>query len=249
VEMEIPMVVDSKQLPPGEYKTSITLLTNDYIYNKDRYIIPLNFTLISMDIEPKEIDFGVMWVGEPKEISFRARRSDGAKIEPEIPQDLPSWLDVIKSGRQTLNFNIRWDKLFLESDRDLEATINVADNHSQLMESLNIRGRILIPHIAINEVDFGGGKWKAKTLPMIIKNMGNGKLVIHKIEISEEQKWMSLRTKKQRNAPPKFFITINRRRIPKRDRAMPTTSVIRIYSNDPIEPNLNVFVAIDPLQP
>lgn len=246
VESDIPILVDSTQLSPDEYRTNITLLTNDYIYNRDRYIIPLDFKLVSMDIDPKEIDFGAMWVGEPKEISLRARRSDGAKIELEIPQDLPSWLDASTSGRQTINFKINWDKLFLESDRNIEANIKITDKRSQLIENLHIKAKILIPHIAVDEVNFGAGKWKTKKLPMVIKNMGNGKLVIHKIEISEEQKWISVAFKKNRKAQPSFSIMVDRRRIPKQDRANQITSVVKIYSNDPIEPTLNLFIPIEP---
>jgi len=168
-------------------------------------------------------------------------------------------LDVTLSGRQTLNVKIDWDKMYLESDRDLEATIKVIDQSSSLSESVTVRGRVLIPHVAVDELNFGGGDWKKKTLPLTIRNMGNGKLELKKIEISEEQKWMSLKYKKRRNKPlsfrrvteeqTEFFVSINRRLIPKVERSIPLTGLIRIHSNDPIEPILDVFVIIGSAQP
>jgi hypothetical protein len=249
IEIEMSIPVDAERLSPGDYKSVITLLTNDHIYGKDKYSIPLSFQLVSMDVEPKEIDFGVMWVNERKEQNVRVRRNDGAKIELGPPTGLPTWLDVTLSGRQTLNVKIDWDKMYLESDRDIEAIIRMIDQSSSLSELVTVRGRILIPHIAVDELNFGGGDWKKKTLPLTIRNMGNGKLELKKIEISEEQKWMSLKYKKRRNAPPEFFVSINRRLIPKVDRSIPITGLIRIHSNDPIEPILDVFVSIGSAQP
>jgi len=243
-EMEISIPIDAERLSPGEYKAVITLLTNDCIYGRDKYSIPISFQLVSMDVEPQEIDFGVMRVGEHKEQNVRARRSDGAKMEIGSLTGLPTWLDVTPSGRQTLNVKIDWEKIYLESDRDLETTINVTDQRSSLSEPITVRGRVLIPHIAVDEINFGGGDWKKKTLPLTIRNMGNGKLVIKKIEISEEQKWMSLRYKKRRNTSPEFLVSVNRRLIPKVERSIPITGVIRIHSNDPIEPILDVFIVI-----
>ncbi|MDQ1328172.1 MAG: hypothetical protein QG641_1457, partial [Candidatus Poribacteria bacterium] len=244
VEIETSIPVDAEMLSPGDYKSVITLLTNDHIYGRDKYSIPLSFQLVSMDVEPKEIDFGAMWVDERKEQNVRARRNDGAKIELGPPTGLPTWLDVTLSGRQTLNVKIDWDKMYLESDRDIEAIIRVTDQSSSLSESVTVRGRILIPHIAVDEINFGGGDWKKKTLPLTIRNMGNGKLVLKKIEISEEQKWMSLKYKKRRNAPPEFFVSVNRRLIPKVERSIPITGLIKVHTNDPIEPILDVFVII-----
>jgi len=249
IEIETFIPVDAERLLPGDYKSVITLLTNDHIYGRDKYSVPLSFQLVSMDVEPKEIDFGVIWVNERKEQNVRARRNDGAKIELGPPTGLPTWLDVTLSGRQTLNAKIDWDKMYLESDRDLEATIKVIDQSSSLSESVTVRGRVLIPHVAVDELNFGGGDWKRKTLPLTIRNMGNGKLELKKIEISEEQKWISLKYKKRKNAPPEFFVSINRRLIPKVDRSIPITGIIRIHSNDPIEPILDVFVIIGSAQP
>jgi len=248
IEIETSIPVDAERLSPGDYKSVITLLTNDHIYGRDKYSIPLSFQLVSMDVEPKEIDFGVMWVNERKEQNVRARRNDGAKIELGLLTGLPTWLDVTLSGRQTLNVKIDWDKMYLESDRDIEATIKVIDQSSSLSESVTVRGRVLIPHVAVDELNFGGGDWKKKTLPLTIRNMGNGKLELKKIEISEEQKWMSLKYKKRRNTPPEFFVSINRRLIPKVDRSIPITGLIKIHSNDPIEPILDVFVIIGSAQ-
>jgi len=245
-EIEISIPVDADRLQPGEYKTVLTLLTNDCIYGRDKYSIPVSFQLVSMEVEPKEIDFGVMWVSERKEQNVRVRRNDGAKVEIELPLGLPTWLDVTLSGRQTLNVKIDWEKIYLESDRDIEAVINVTDQRSSLSESVTVRGRVLIPHIAVDELNFNGGDWKKKTLPLTIKNMGNGKLIIKKIEISEEQRWMSLKYKKRKNAPPDFFVSVNRRLMPKIERSVPTTGVIRVHTNDPIEPILDVFVIIPP---
>ena len=248
-EKEIIIPVDAERLSPGEYKTIVTLITNDCIHGRNRYNIPISFQLVSVDVKPGEIDFGVMWVDEPKEQNVRARRSDGARMELELPLGLPSWLDASLSGRQTLNVKLNWNKIFLESDRDLEATINLTDKRSSLQEPVTVRGRILIPHIAVDEINFGGGNWKKKTLPLTIRNMGNGKLVIRKIEISSEQQWMSLKYKKRRSNIPEFYVSVNRRLIPKLERSIPITGVIRIHSNDPIEPILDVFVIIDAEQP
>jgi hypothetical protein len=248
IGIEMPIPVDAERLSPGDYKSVITLLTNDHIYGRDKYSVPLIFQLVSMDVEPKEIDFGTMWVNERKEQNVRARRNDGAKIELGLPTGLPTWLDVTLSGRQTLNAKIDWDKMYLESDRDIEATIKVIDQSSSLSESVTVRGRVLIPHVAVDEINFGGGDWKKKTLPLTIRNMGNGKLELKKIEISEEQKWMSLKYKKRRNKPPEFLVSINRRLIPKVERSIPITGLIKIHSNDPIEPILDVFVIIGSAQ-
>jgi hypothetical protein len=253
-EEDIAIPIEAEKLEPGQYKTSITVLTNDVIYSRDEYGIPIEFQLISMEIEPKEIDFGDMWVGETKEQSIRARRSDGAKMELNLPSELPSWLDAGIAGRQTINIAINWDKIYLDSDRDIETTIHITDKQSSLRESVNIRGGVHIPHIAVDEINFGEGDWKKKTQPISMKNMGNGKLVIYKIEISEEQRWISLRLrseirnlyKKRKNNPPEFLISVNRRFVPKSLRNESLTGVIRIHSNDPIEPVLDVFVILNP---
>ncbi|HGE70448.1 TPA: hypothetical protein ENX78_06415 [Candidatus Poribacteria bacterium] len=245
-EADIAMPVFAENLEAGQYKTLISIISNDVIYGKDISNIPIEFQLVSMEVEPKEIDFGNMWIGEPKGQNIWVRRSDGAKMELSMPSELPSWLSVNITGRQTMNISIDWDKIYLDSDRDIETTIYITDRKSPLRESVHIRGRIQIPHIAVDEIDFGNGDWKKKTLPMSIKNMGNGKLVLYKIEISEDQRWMSLQYKKRKKRPPEFMLTVNRRFIPKNQQDIPLTGVIKIYSNDPIEPILNVFVTLKP---
>lgn len=245
-EADIAMPVFAENLEAGQYKTLISIISNDVIYGKDISNIPIEFQLVSMEVEPKEIDFGNIWVGEPKGQNIWVRRSDGAKMELSMPSELPSWLSVNITGRQTMNVSIDWDKIYLDSDRDIETTIYITDRKSPLRESVHIHGRIQIPHIAVDEIDFGNGDWKKKTLPMSIKNMGNGKLVLYKIEISEDQRWMSLQYKKRKKRPPEFMLTVNRRFIPKNQQDIPLTGVIKIYSNDPIEPILNVFVTLKP---
>lgn len=245
-EADIAMPVFAENLEAGQYKTLISIISNDVIYGKDISNIPIEFQLVSMEVEPKEIDFGNMWIGEPKGQNIWVRRSDGAKMELSMPSELPSWLSVNITGRQTMNVSIDWDKIYLDSDRDIETTIYITDRKSPLRESVHIHGRIQIPHIAVDEIDFGNGDWKKKTLPMSIKNMGNGKLVLYKIEISEDQRWMSLQYKKRKKRPPEFMLTVNRRFIPKNQQDIPLTGVIKIYSNDPIEPILNVFVTLKP---
>lgn len=245
-EADIAMPVFAENLEAGQYKTLISIISNDVIYGKDISNIPIEFQLVSMEVEPKEIDFGNMWVGEPKGQNIWVRRSDGAKMELSMPSELPSWLSVNITGRQTMNISIDWDKIYLDSDRDIETTIYITDRKSPLRESVHIHGRIQIPHIAVDEIDFGNDDWKKKTLPMSIKNMGNGKLVLYKIEISEDQRWMSLQYKKRKKRPPEFMLTVNRRFIPKNQQDIPLTGVIKIYSNDPIEPILNVFVTLKP---
>ncbi len=245
-ESDITMPIFAEGLVAGQYRTSISIISNDVIFNRDVFNIPIEFQLVSMDIEPKEIDFGNLWVGEPRSYNIRARRSDGARIDLDILSDIPSWLSANVIGRQTINISINWDKIYLDSDKDIQAIIHITDKRSSLKESVNIRGRVQIPHIAVDEMDFGDGNWKKKTLPMIIKNMGNGKLVIHKIEISEDQKWMSLQYKKRKKSSPEFLLTVNRKFIPKNQKDIPITGFIRIYSNDPIEPIFDVYVVIKP---
>ncbi|MGB9595211.1 MAG: glycogen-binding domain-containing protein, partial [Candidatus Poribacteria bacterium] len=245
-EADIVLPILTEQLNAGQYKTSISVISNDVIYNRDILNIPIEFQLVSMDVEPKEIDFGNLWVGEPKSQNIWARRSDGARMELSISSDLPSWLSANVTGRQTINVSINWDKIYLDSDRDIKATIFINDRKSSLRESVNIKGRIQIPHIAVDEINFGSGDWKKKTLPMIIKNVGNGKLVIYKIEISEDQRWMSLQYKKRKKGHPEFWLTVNRRLVPKNQRDIPITGFIRIYSNDPIEPIFDVYITLIP---
>ncbi len=242
-EMDIPIHIDTDQLSPGKYKTNLTVLTNNYIQGTEQFNIPIEFHYVSMDIDPAEIDFGIMSVEETKEAQIRAKRSDGARMELKISESAPSWLDIESSGRQTLNFKINWNELKLESDTELDTIITILDERSALSKPVHVCGKILIPHIAVDELKFNNGKWKKKSQPLNIKNLGNGKLVIKRIEISEEQKWMNIKVKSKRNAPPKFIVTVDRRLIPKSERYNPMTGYIRIYSNDPIEPITDVFVS------
>ena len=243
-ETYVSIPVDINQLPPGEYKADIVLQTNSYIYNTDKYNIPMEFHLVSMDVEPREIDLGILWFGEPKGQQLRARRSDGARISISAPQNLPPWLEISPAGRQTMSVKINWMQLHLNSDQDLEAVVDITDELSPLREEVRIRGRVLIPHIAVDGLNFDGGRWKKKTLPMVIRNMGNGKLVIKRMEISPEQDWIRLDVKKKKGAPPEFLVTVDRRLIPKSDRYNHHSGSIMIYSNDPVEPILDVPVEV-----
>lgn len=241
-EMDIPIHIDTEQLSSGRYKTNISILTNNYIQGTEQFIIPLEFHFVSMDIDKEEVDFGVMYVGEVKEEQIRARRSDGARMELKVSEDAPSWLDIESVGRQTLSLKINWDRLRLESDTELDSIITILDERSALSKQLHVRGKILIPHIAIDELKFENGKWRKKSKPLNIKNLGNGKLIIKRIEVSEEQKWINVKVKIKRNSFPKFIVTVDRRFIPKSERYSSMTSYIRIYSNDPIEPITDVFI-------
>lgn len=243
VEMDIPIHIDTEQLSPGKYKASIAVLTSNYIQGMDQFNIPIEFNYISMDVDPLEIDFGVMYVGEIKERQIRAKRSDGARMELKISEDAPSWLDIESAGRQTFNLKIDWNELKLESDTELDSIITILDERSILSKPVRIYGKILIPHIAVDELKFDNGKWRKKSQPLNIKNLGNGKLVIKRIEVSEEQRWINIKVKSKRNSPPKFIVTIDRSFIPKSERYNPMTGYIRIYSNDPIEPITDVFVS------
>lgn len=241
-EMDIPIHIDTEQLSPGKYKANMTVITSNYIHGTDQFNIPIEFNFIRMELEPQEIDFDIMFVGENKEKQIRAKRSDGARMELKVMEDVPSWLDIESAGRQTLKLKIDWSKLRLESDTELDSVITVADERSALSKPMRVRGKILIPHIAVDELKFENGIKRKKSKPLNIRNLGNGKLIIKKIEVSEEQKWINVKVQSKRNLPPKFIVTVDRRFIPKAERYSSMTGYLRIYSNDPIEPITDVFV-------
>jgi len=243
-ETEIPVVIKSDQISPGDYRSNITVNTNNYIYGTDQYTIPLEFKLVSMEIDPQEIDFGTMYVNQPIEKQIRARRSDGSRMDLGIAQEIPPWIEAIPSGRQAVKVKINWERLHLESDVDLEATISLIDERSSLNKPIKVIGRVLIPHIAVDELRFESDNRKKKSL-LPVKNMGNGKLIIYKIEVSEEQRWLYVEVKKKKKL---IYVKLNRRLIPAQDRENHLTSIIRILSNDPIEPVTDVHINIDGLK-
>lgn len=240
VELDIPLPVRYDDMDPGTYRAQIVVKSDNYVYGTDTSVVPISFNLISMETDVEELDFGTLYRGQSKELQVRARRSDGAKLSLTVGESLPSWLNVLPSGRQSISVSINWDELHLESDLELETELLLADFNTPLKKVLKVRGKILIPHIVVEELNFES---HVKKLPLNLKNIGNGKLIIYKMEIDESQKWLNISLKRKGNTPI-FYVSVNRRRIPK-DAENPVTGVIRIYSNDPVEPVAHVFVTVN----
>lgn len=190
--------------------------------------VPVSVQQIALLNDPPDLDFATVHYLQARQRRLRLTRSDGGRVSavPDIPAEAQEWLSM-ESGYLTVR-NV------MQQIRSVETVVTFEDQISGAVLLLPVRANLVRPSLG----ELRPVKIKARPGQMvqrIISLQDRGEGLIMDNVITSNPRWM-----KSIKAPKRLTLEIT---VPRRPSVMPQW--IRIFTNDPVQPMVQVPVEIE----
>jgi hypothetical protein len=190
-KMVLPLVVDGKLLKPGDYRYNVILTIPGS--SREQLEVPLSVTIIWIDIQPPQIDFGIVDLERENVVTLTFQASDGRDLVLEVAavNDLKDYLELKQPGSDTIDVHFRNMNPGLVKPQYKGDGIDVHERGMDFHSNIPVSYTIAKPGIKIEPQPLnvmGSGSRKVKE-SFKIHNPGNGVL---KVTLDPKHDWLKI---------------------------------------------------------